>query len=72
MHVNGLSLRVVDEGSGTPVLLLHGFPDSSYLWRHQIRALAGAGEGAGHWIPVDAPDRLNQLLLEFLTAGGGT
>ena len=28
-------------------------------------------EGAGHWIPVDAPDRLNQLLLQFFTAGGG-
>ena len=43
MRVNGLSLRVVDEGSGTPVLLLHGFPDSSHLWRHQIPALTGAG-----------------------------
>src|SRR5262249_18614619 len=26
-----------------PVLLLHGFPDSWHLWRHQIDALAGAG-----------------------------
>ena len=34
--VNGLSFHVVDEGSGSPVLLLHGFPDSSALWRHQI------------------------------------
>ena len=23
-------------------------------------------EGAGHWIPLDAPDRLNQLLIEWL------
>ena len=23
-------------------------------------------EGAGHWIPLDAPERLNELLLEFL------
>ena len=43
MNINGLSLHVVDEGKGTPVLLLHGFPDSSYLWRHQIPALVGAG-----------------------------
>ena len=35
--------HVVDEGKGPAVLLLHGFPDSSYLWRHQIRALAQAG-----------------------------
>lgn len=23
-------------------------------------------EGIGHWSPVDAPERLNELLLEFL------
>ena len=28
---------------GTPVLLLHGFPEFWYGWRHQIDALAGAG-----------------------------
>ena len=31
------------EGAGTPVLLLHGYPDSSRLWRHQIPALRKAG-----------------------------
>lgn len=39
VEVNGVSLHVVDEGAGRPVLLLHGFPDSSYLWRHQVPAL---------------------------------
>jgi pimeloyl-ACP methyl ester carboxylesterase len=34
---------VRDEGTGPPVLLLHGFPDSSALWRPQIAALTGAG-----------------------------
>jgi len=34
---------VVLEGEGTPVLLLHGFPDSSWLWRNQIPALVEAG-----------------------------
>jgi len=43
MKVNGLSFHVVDEGSGMPVVLLHGFPDSSYLWRHQIPVLVDAG-----------------------------
>jgi hypothetical protein len=43
VSVNGLSFHVVDEGSGPPVLLLHGFPDSSALWRHQIPALVDAG-----------------------------
>jgi pimeloyl-ACP methyl ester carboxylesterase len=40
---DGVELAVRDEGEGQPVLLLHGFPDSSYLWRHQIEALTGAG-----------------------------
>lgn len=28
---------------GPPVVLLHGFPDSARLWRHQVPALAAAG-----------------------------
>jgi pimeloyl-ACP methyl ester carboxylesterase len=38
-----VQLAVRDEGAGPPVLLLHGFPDSSGLWRHQIATLTGAG-----------------------------
>jgi len=40
---DGVTLAVRDEGAGTPVLLLHGFPDSSHLWRNQIPALIGTG-----------------------------
>jgi pimeloyl-ACP methyl ester carboxylesterase len=40
---DGLMLAVQDEGRGQPVLLLHGFPDSSYLWRDQVAALVKAG-----------------------------
>ncbi len=45
-----MSLNVLVEGGGTPVLLLHGFPDSSRLWRKQVPALMGAG------LRVVAPD----------------
>lgn len=41
--VGGVSLRVLEEGAGAPVLLLHGFPDSAHMWRHQIPVLASAG-----------------------------
>ncbi|MGH2459783.1 MAG: alpha/beta fold hydrolase, partial [Chloroflexota bacterium] len=27
-------------------------------------------EGTSHWIPLDEPDRLNRLLLEFFAHGG--
>lgn len=38
-----VSLRVRDDGAGTPVVLLHGWPDTGDLWAHQIRTLAAAG-----------------------------
>jgi pimeloyl-ACP methyl ester carboxylesterase len=40
---DGIELEVLDEGEGPAVLLVHGFPDSSHLWRHQVPALTGAG-----------------------------
>jgi pimeloyl-ACP methyl ester carboxylesterase len=41
--VNGINLNVEVQGGGRPVLLLHGFPDSSKLWRNQIAFLAERG-----------------------------
>src|SRR4051812_6519884 len=41
-HV-AVQLHVVEKGEGKPVLLLHGFPELAYSWRHQIDALADAG-----------------------------
>lgn len=43
LDVNGERFHIYDHGDGTPVLLLHGFPDSKYLWRDQIGPLADAG-----------------------------
>lgn len=43
MASDRVALHVVDEGAGRPVVLLHGFPDSSALWRHQSPALVDAG-----------------------------
>ena len=41
--VNGIRLHLVEEGEGPLVLLVHGFPESWYSWRHQLPALAAAG-----------------------------
>jgi len=41
--VNGVGLHFVESGHGPPVVLLHGFPEFWYSWRHQIPALADAG-----------------------------
>jgi len=39
-HVNGFDMHFVDEGSGDPVVLLHGDPTWGYLWRNIIPTLA--------------------------------
>lgn len=41
--INGLHLHYVEAGTGPLILLLHGFPEFWYSWRHQIPALADAG-----------------------------
>ncbi|MFC0039688.1 alpha/beta fold hydrolase [Actinomadura rayongensis] len=40
---SGLDLHVAEAGEGPLVLLLHGFPECWYSWRHQLAALADAG-----------------------------
>ena len=40
---NGISLHVTEQGAGPAVLFCHGFPDTSYTWRRQMRAIASAG-----------------------------
>ncbi len=46
-----ITLSVTEQGDGPAVLLLHGFPEIGYSWRHQISALADAG------YKVIAPDQ---------------
>lgn len=44
VDVNGISMHVAEKGEGGPVvLLIHGFPELWYSWRHQILGLAARG-----------------------------
>lgn len=43
VRANGIRLHVAEQGSGPLVLLVHGFPELWYSWRHQFPALAAAG-----------------------------
>ncbi len=38
-----VALHWLEAGTGPGLLLLHGFPESAWSWKHQIEALAGAG-----------------------------
>ncbi len=51
IETNGIRLRAVVEGAGPLVILLHGWPQCWYLWRHQIDPLVEAG------FQVAAPDQ---------------
>jgi len=43
VETNGIRLRVATAGDGPLVILVHGFPESWYSWRHQIKALSESG-----------------------------
>ncbi len=43
IEANGLRVHLTEAGDGPLVVLCHGFPESWYSWRHQLRALAEAG-----------------------------
>jgi haloalkane dehalogenase len=42
-HAAGLAYRAAGEPSAKVALLVHGYPESSYMWRHALDALAAAG-----------------------------
>jgi pimeloyl-ACP methyl ester carboxylesterase len=43
VQAGSLRMHIAEAGQGPLVLLLHGFPESWYSWRHQLTALADAG-----------------------------
>ena len=63
-NVNGKRIAYVDEGSGDPIVLLHGNPTSSFLWRNVIPELVGSGR-------VIIPDLIGQGDSEKLPASEG-
>lgn len=43
IETNGIRLRARVQGEGPLVLMVHGFPEIRYSWRHQMGPLAAAG-----------------------------
>ncbi len=66
---NGIELNIAEQGKGPLVLMLHGFPESWYSWRHQFAPLAEAGfhavapdmRGYGKSDKPEAIDAYNQV-----------
>jgi len=64
--VKGARMAYVEAGAGDPIVLLHGNPTSSYLWRNVIPHLEGLGrciapdligQGDSDKLPGSGPDR---------------
>lgn len=43
IKIKGLTMAYLDEGSGDPIVFLHGNPSSSYEWRNVIPHVVGLG-----------------------------
>ena len=63
-RVNGKKIAYVEEGSGDPIVLLHGNPTSSFLWRNVVPELVESGR-------VIVPDLIGQGDSEKLPASEG-
>ena len=70
---NGIRMRIAESGASGPlVLLVHGWPESWYSWRHQLTGLAAAGyrvvapdmRGYGG---TDAPPEVDDYNMTHLT-----
>lgn len=72
VEVNGSKMHYVDVGEGAPIVLLHGNPTSSYLWRNVIPHLQSQGRviavdliGMGKSDQPDLPYRLDDHVRYF-------
>ena len=73
IDTNGIKMHIAECGQGPLVLLVHGFPESWYSWRHQLPALAEAGyhavaadvRGYGR---TDAPQPIEAYSMKQITA----
>ncbi|MGH8430905.1 MAG: alpha/beta fold hydrolase, partial [Solimonas sp.] len=71
IKANGIQIHIAEQGTGPLVLMCHGFPESWYSWRHQLKALAEAGyhavapdmRGYGQ---TDRPEDIGQYTLLHL------
>ena len=73
IDTGGARIRTAVKGSGPLVLMVHGFPESWYSWRHQLGPVADAGFTAA---AIDVrgyggsskPDRVQDYAMEHLVA----
>ena len=73
IKTNGINMHIAEAGEGPLVLLIHGWPESWYSWRHQLPALAAAGYHAvapdvRGYGSTDAPQPIEAYSMKQMTA----
>ncbi|MBI3677873.1 MAG: alpha/beta hydrolase [Proteobacteria bacterium] len=73
IDVGNVRLRVALDGAGPLVVMVHGFPESWYSWRHQIGPIAEAGFAAcaidvRGYGGSDKPHPVDRYAMEHMTA----
>jgi pimeloyl-ACP methyl ester carboxylesterase len=73
IKTNGINLHIAEAGQGPLVLMVHGWPESWYSWRHQLTALADAGYHAvaldvRGYGSSDAPQAIEAYSMKEITA----
>ena len=71
VDTNGIRMAVYEQGEGPAVIMVHGFPELAFSWRHQLPALANAGfraiapdmRGCGQ---TSAPEGIGEYRMEKL------
>jgi pimeloyl-ACP methyl ester carboxylesterase len=75
-EILGHTMAYVDVGQGDPIVLLHGNPTSSHLWRNIIPYLQRLGRGwpsqsevtvrGIHFLQEDSPDDIGRAVADWL------
>ena len=73
VETNSIRMAVHEQGTGKPVVFLHGFPELAFSWRHQLPAVAAAGYRAiapdlRGYGATDKPDGVEQYTIQVLIA----
>lgn len=73
IETNGITMRIAEMGEGPLVVLVHGWPESWYSWRHQLPALAKAGYHAvapdmRGYGKTDKPEKIEEYNIKELSA----
>ena len=66
IETNGVRLRIVVEGQGPLVIMVHGWPQCWYLWRHMIDPVVAAGSFLSDNINFIHPDIISEKLVDSI------